>query len=344
MFKLFLLFFQCLFLPLSSLKKRLLSLVLFQQKQITCLKRSLCFRKKRIKIDPLSKRFICFLVSLFPKLKKHLAIVQPETVLKWTKSFMKNFWTFPHHSEAKGRPSTPQYIKDLILNMKNSNLVWGIKRIQGELLKLGISLDKTTISHILKSFRRHGKIKKSLTWPRFIKAHIDSLFATDFFTVDTIFNKRFYIFFIIQLKTRKIVNFSLTTNPTRLFVRQRIIHFSEDKTHKSYLIHDRSPEFNQNYHLYNIKGVTTSVEAPNMNAYAERFISSVRREALDNFIVLNEDQLRNILLQYIHYYNSMRPHQGIHQKIPDGYIPQPKGTVVAVPVLSGLHHHYKRVA
>jgi uncharacterized protein YjbI with pentapeptide repeats len=92
------------------------------------------------------------------------------------------------------------------------------------------------------------------------------------------------------------------------------------------------------------KGVATSVRSPNMNAYAERFISSVRREALDNFIILNEKQLRNILLQYIHYYNSMRPHQGIRQKIPDGYTSQTMGTVVSVPVLSGLHHHYTRVA
>jgi putative transposase len=309
-------------------------------------------RKKRIifpyhlstKTNHLSKRILCFLLSLFPKLKAYLSIVQPETVLKWTKSLIKNFWTFPRRSKAVGRPPTPQHIKNLILSMKNQNLLWGVKRIQGELLKLGIKLDKTTIFNIIKDFRKQGKIKKSLTWSRFLKAHIHSLFATDFFTVDSVFFKRFYIFFIIHLKSRKIVDLTLTTNPKRQFVRQRIIHFSEDKKDKSYLIHDRSPEFSQNYHLYNIKGVATSVQAPNMNSYAERFISSARRELLDNFIILHENQLRNILLQYIHYYNSQRPHQGIKQKIPDGYTPQTKGTVVAVPVLSGLHHHYKRTA
>ena len=222
--------------------------------------------------------------------------------------------------------------------------LWGSKRIQGELLKLGIKLDKTTISNILKDFRKQGKIKKSLTWSHFIKSHIESLFATDFFTVNSIFSKCFFVYFIIHLQTRKIVNFSLTNNPTREFVRQRIILFSEDKTEKSYLIHDRSPEFYQNYHLYNIKDVTTSAQAPNMNAYAERFVSSVHREVLDNFIILHENQLRNILLQYIHYYNSQRPHQGIKQQIPDGYTSQTKGTIVSVPVLAGLHHHYKRVA
>jgi putative transposase len=343
-FNIFLLFVKCLFLPFPAVKQELLSLILFQQKQITCLKRSLCFRKKRIKVDPLSKRFICFLLSLFPILKKHLAIVQPETVLTWTRNLIKRFWTFPHRPTTKGRPSTPQVVKDLILSMKNQNLFWGAKRIQGELLKLGITLHKKTISNILKGFRKQGKIKSSLTWSRFIKAHIDSLFATDFFTVDSIFNKRFYVFFIIHLKTRKITDLCLTTNPTRRFVRQRLIHFSEDKDTKSYLIHDRSPEFTQNYPLYNIKGVATPVRSPNMNAYAERFISSVRREALDNFIILNEKQLRTILLRYIHYYNSRRPHQGIRQKIPDGYVPQTKGTVVSVPMLSGLHHHYTWVA
>jgi hypothetical protein len=279
MFNFFRLFIKCLFLPFSYVERELLSLILLMRKENACLKRTLCLRKKRIKIDPFTKRIICFLHSLFPRLKKHITIVRPETVLTWTRNLIKHFWTFPHRLNAKGRPSTPQAVKNLILSMKNRNLLWGARRIQGELLKLGITLHKKTISNILKDFRK-----------------------------------------------------------------QRIIHFSEDKDTKSYLIHDRSPEFIQNYPLYNIKGVATSVRAPNMNAYAERFVSSVRREALDNFIIFNESQLRHILLQYIHYYNSRRPHQGIHQKIPDGYTPQTQGAIVSVPVLSGLHHHYTRVA
>jgi transposase InsO family protein len=233
-------------------------------------------------------------------------------------------------------------VKQLILTMKNENLLWGIKRIQGELLKLGVSLDKKTISSILRDFRGKGKIKTGQSWRTFIQTHARSLFACDFFTVDTFFNARFYVFFIIHLATRRILHFSITSNPTRLFVRQRIIDFSESITGKSYLIHDRSPQLFQNYPSFGIQGVATSVKAPNINAYAERFVRSVRREALDHFILVSEKLLRFILERYVLYYNSLRPHQGIDQRVPDGYTPQTTGTVVSHPVLSGLHHHYTR--
>jgi len=81
-----------------------------------------------------------------------------------------------------------------------------------------------------------------------------------------------------------------------------------------------------------------------MNAYAERFVRSIRREALDHFIIISEQQLKNILFRYIDYYNSLRPHQGIGQRAPCGYVPQTAGTVLSIPVLSGLHHHYFKVA
>ena len=81
-----------------------------------------------------------------------------------------------------------------------------------------------------------------------------------------------------------------------------------------------------------------------MNAIAERFIGSIRREALDYFIIFNKDQVKNILTEYIHYYNSRRPHQGIDQHIPKEYLPQKRGKILKMPILSGLHHHYFREA
>ncbi len=76
-----------------------------------------------------------------------------------------------------------------------------------------------------------------------------------------------------------------------------------------------------------------------MNAFAERFIGSARREAFDWFIIFNETQIRNILVEYIGYYNEKRPHQGIAQKVPGGYTPQKQGKVITYPILSGLHHY-----
>jgi putative transposase len=226
--------------------------------------------------------------------------------------------------------------------MKNKNLYWGYKRIQGELLKLGIELDKKTIWNILHDFRRKGKIKKGLTWAKFLKGHLKSIYAMDFFIVDTLFNQRFYVFLMIRHKTREIIQFGITKNPVKEFGRQQIIEFSFSLNDLVYLIHDRSGEFELKYLDYGITGITTSVKALNMNSKAERFIGSVRRELLDHFIIFNQDQLHNLLNAYIKHYNTKRPHQGIEQRVPKGYAIRKFGNVTSKPTLFGLNYEYYR--
>ncbi len=110
------------------------------------------------------------------------------------------------------------------------------------------------------------------------------------------------------------------------------------------MIRDRAPQFYLDYENYGIKDVCTSIKAPNMNAIAERFVGSVRRESLDYFIITNKKQLQNILTEYIEYYNSLRPHQGLDQSIPNGSIFNSKGTIKRRKVIGGLHSHYFRDA
>ena len=111
-----------------------------------------------------------------------------------------------------------------------------------------------------------------------------------------------------------------------------------------YMIYDNAAQFNLNYVDYGIKGIKTSVKAPNMNALAERFVGSVRREALDYYLLMSEKQISKILKEYIDYYNTKRPHQGIRQQIPQGYEPMTHGRVIKFPVLGGLCNHYMRRA
>jgi len=99
-----------------------------------------------------------------------------------------------------------------------------------------------------------------------------------------------------------------------------------------------------NYIAYGIEGIKTSVEAPNMNALAERFIGSVRQEAMDYYLLISEKQIIKILQEYIDYYNSKRPHQGIDQQVPNGYKPQNHGKVLKFPIIGGVCHHYTRLA
>jgi len=212
------------------------------------------------------------------------------------------------------------------------------------LLKLGIGPDQKTIRNILTDFHRRGKVRRSLTWRQFLRLQIHSIYAMDFFTVDTILNQRFYVLFILSHKTREILQYAITTNPTREFVRQQLIEFKQILDHVVYMIHDHAAQFNLNNIAYGIEGIKTSVRAPNMNALAERFIGSVRREALDYYLLIIEKQVMRILQEYIDYYNSKRPHQGIDQMVPMGYRPQLHGRVRKFPILDGLCNHYVRSA
>jgi transposase InsO family protein len=310
-------------------KKHLLLQACLYKKEIEILKRQ--NQRKRLNIQ-YSDRLIFSILNRIGNIKDILTIVKPETVLLWQKLMIKRFWTYKSKNRT-GRPPVKKEIKQIILNMKNDNLNWGYKKIQGELLKLGISLDQKTIRNILNVFRRRGKVKKSLSWKKFLKLQIHSIYAMDFFTIDTILNQRLYVYFILYHKTREIVQFAITTNPTREFVRQQLIEFEQKVNQVVYMIHDHAAQFNINYIEYGIKSIKTSVEAPNMNAIAERFVGSVRQEVLDFYILINEKQIQRILDEYISYYNSKRPHQGLDQRIPMKYKPHLYGKVQKLPIL-----------
>ncbi|MGD9200977.1 MAG: integrase core domain-containing protein [Chitinispirillia bacterium] len=257
---------------------------------------------------------------------------------------IKSNWTFNTNSKRRGRPPIAKDIQNLILTIKNENLLWGVRKIQGELRKLGIFIDHKTIWNILRKFRRQGKIKSYLNWKKFLAMQMSTIYAMDFFTVDTLFNKRFYVFFIISHKTREIIRFAVTENPTKEFVRQQIIEFEYQVNKVVYIIHDNASQFCLDFLSYGIKDIRISVQAMNMNAIAERFVRTVRQEALDYFIILSRRQVNDFLSEFICYYNTLRPHQGIDQQVPKRYEPKTAGKILKMPILSGLHHHYYREA
>jgi hypothetical protein len=339
MFSLLIFLIGAIFNLLKS-KKELIIQICLHKKELEILKRQ--NQRKRLNIQ-YSDRLIFSIFNRIGNIKDILTIVKPETVLLWQKQIIKRYWTHKFKNRA-GRPPVKKEIKQIILNMKNDNLNWGYKKIQGELLKIVIKLDQMTIRNILYDFRRKGKVNKSLTWKKFLKLQIHSIYAMDFFTIDTILNQRFYILFILSHNTREILQYAITNNPTRVFVRQQLIEFEQKINQVVYMIHDHAAQFNINYIEYGIKSIKTSVEAPNMNAIAERFVGSVRREVLDFYILVNERQVQKVLDEYINYYNSKRPHQGINQNVPRRYEPLLYGKVQKLPILGGLHHHYIRSA
>jgi transposase InsO family protein len=136
----------------------------------------------------------------------------------------------------------------------------------------------------------------------------------DFFTVDSVLGKRLYVFAIISHKTREIIQFAVTENPTREFVRQQLMLFTESMATRAYLIHDNALMFNIEYLAYNLVSVRTGAEAPNMNSIMEWFIRTARREGLDNLLLTGKNQVQRILDEYVAFYNGQRPHQGSSNK------------------------------
>ena len=284
--------------------------------------------------------FLSLISSLSKRAINYLTIVKPSTLLDWQRRFNKNYWTYKH--KTPGRKPVSKDIKELILQMKQENRLWGCHRIADELNKLGIELNPTTVNKIIQTFRKQGKIQSSGSWKRFLKSHWESLFGMDFMTIDTFFGKRFYFLVILELKSRKIIRYDLTENPCREFVKQRIEIFSEELPVKKILIYDNAPQFTSiDYNWYDIKGVNICTSAPNMNAFTERVIGTIRREALDLFLLFSEKQVRKIIREYVDYYNHQRPHQGVG-KIPDPKQPTGFGNIKKEPVLGGIHHHYFR--
>jgi putative transposase len=188
------------------------------------------------------------------------------------------------------------------LTIKKANLFFGLSRIQGELAKLDIDLGRTTIQRILLEHRSNGDLQPLGTWKQFLKAHWDSLFACDFFTVDGALGHRWYVFFMVELKSRRVVQWGTSQNPTITFLRQMWLAFTEKHSGPCHVIHDHGPELMHfPYQEYGVTGHPTCIASPNLNAYAERFVRSIRRECVDHFIFVGERQLRNVVRQYIDY-------------------------------------------
>jgi hypothetical protein len=149
--------------------------------------------------------------------------------MAWYKKLIKKRWTFNNKKKKPGRPSVSSHVKQLILKIKNDNIFMRTGKIQGELVKLGITISQSSIRRILRDFRKQGKVKSDLTWSTFIISHLSKLFAMDFFTVESLFSRsRYYVFFIMHLETRKIVQVSITDFPTCSFVRNQLCEFSSN--------------------------------------------------------------------------------------------------------------------
>ena len=176
------------------------------------MKRYLHLQNRRITSNHSDRLCLSLIAALSKRAVSHLSIVKPETLLEWQRRFIKKRRSFKH--KKRGRKPISAAIRTLILEMKKDNPLWGCRRISDELKKLNIDIHHTTVNKIIQTFRREGKIQPTGSWKKFLKSHWDSLFGMDFMAIDTLFGKRFYLLIILELKSRKIIRFDLTENPS----------------------------------------------------------------------------------------------------------------------------------
>jgi transposase InsO family protein len=280
-----------------------------------------------------------------------MMVFKPDTVLGWHRELVRRKWTFKRKGKP-GRPVISSELETLIVRLGKENLRWGYDKIRGELLKLGYGISASSVRNILKQHRIATSAERSSgSWRNFLGHYKGQILACDFFTVETIWLKTIYVLFFIELGTRRVHLAGWTTNPNATWVtqqaRQLVWYLRDDPHDMACLIHDNDKKFSSSFdtvfHSEGIKTVHTPFRAPRANAFAERWVRSIREECLDHILILNESHLCRVLKEYVEYYNHARPHQGIDQGFPvSGPIRTTRGPVRRRDVLGGVIHDYYR--
>lgn len=281
--------------------------------------------------------------------KEALLIFQPETLLRWHRQGCRLFWKFKSRNRG-GRPRLSAETIALIQQMAKDNRLWGAPRIRGVLLKLGIKVATATIQKYMREARSDRP--STQTWSVFLNNHPKGIWACDFLPVIAFFFRTLFVFFVVELGSRRVVHLGITRNPTDAWVAQQLREATAFGQASRFLIRDRDCKYGEAFmrvaQSTRIEILLTPYRTPKANAICERFLGSVRRECLDHILILGERHLYEVIKEYVGFFNEARPHPGIEQRIPaelqsEGQR-EGKGKIISFPVLGGLHHDYRRAA
>jgi len=250
-------------------------------------------------------------------------IVKPDTILGWYRQLVAHKFDGSERRKSLGRPRIEKELEDLVVQIAKENRSWGYDRIAGALAHLGYEVSDQTVGNILK---RRGLLpapdrKKTTTWKEFIRSHMDVLVATDFFTTEvwTLGGLvTFYVLFFIELGSRRVHMAGVTLHPNA----QWMVQVARNATMEEwgflkpgqYLIHDRDAKFCAAFQqIVDDAGITRvplPPRSPYLNAFAERFVRSIKEEVLSRFMLFGERSLHHVLTEYVAHYHEERPHQG----------------------------------
>jgi putative transposase len=270
----------------------------------------------RPRIQPTDRLLWSWLARMWSGWQAALAFVQPRTVVAWHQKRFREHWRRLSQRGKPGRPAMAQEVRVLIQTMWQSNPTWGAPRIVGELQKLGIDVAKSTVE----SYRMRPRQPPSPTWKAFLSNHVRDLAAMDFFVVPTVTHKVLFVLVILVHERRRIVHCHVTEHPTAAWTAQQVVDaFPWDEAPR-YLLRDRDriygDVFRQRVRNMGIEEVLIAPRSPWQNPYVERLIGSIRRELLDQVIVLNERHLTRLLQSYLDYYHGYRTHRALDMDTP----------------------------
>ena len=310
----------------------------------------------RPRVDWADRAVLAGLARLLPGPAWRGLFVQPATLLRWHHDLVRRRWTCPH---PRGRPSISSEIRTLVLRLARENPTWGYRRIHGELCRLGYK-DRIGASTVWTILHRAGvdpaPKRSTLSWRQFLRAQATSVVAVDFFTVDTVLLQRLYVLVAIEVATRRVHVLGVTSHPVGEWVTQQarnLLMALKDRVGQfRFLVRDRDTKFTAAFDgVFAAEGIQvlrTPVRAPRANAYAERWVGTVRRELLDRMLIFGRRHLVSVLAEYADHYNVHRPHRALGQVPPLGSVESaavlPAGRVVRRDRLGGLIHEYAQVA
>ncbi len=278
------------------------------------------------------------------RIKKVISIVGYSTFRRWVNALEEG----KLHVKRIGRPrTTTKEIIELIIRMARENLDWGYGRIMGELKKLGLYRQRNTIKGIMRENGLDPAPKRyEDSWDAYLKRTFETLWACDFWSREiwTPFGKKLmFVLFFINIRTRKVHIAGITDHPTELWMVNRAKYmeqFFEDDTSKI-LIRDGdkkfSDKFDEIFKSHNTKVKKLPYRSPNLNPYAESWVSLIKRECIDKFFIFGESHFEYLVKNYTDYYNEKRPHSGVGN-LP----PEPTGNIKCESRLGGVIKHYYR--
>ena len=296
----------------------------------------------RIRVQNSDRLFFVWLFRLFPSAVKAVALIRPETILRWHRDGFRRYWRWRSRARG-GRPPVNTELRALIRQMSVENPLWGAPRIHGELLKLGFEVAQSTVAKYM--IKRRGP--RSQTWRTFLRNHAPDIAAVDLLVVPTIGFSLLYGLVIVGLGRRRLIWVNVTANPTAEWIARQLTEaFPWDQAPR-HLIRDRDGAYGVAFltrlNAMGIRDHPIAPRSPWQNAYVERLIGSIRREVLDHVAVLGAAHLRRILSAYAAYYNHSRTHWSLHKDCPIHRPIQRTGAVKSMPTLGGLHHVYARI-